>query len=183
MNNFNLVGMYVTSKTGQSGIVKSVEKKGNKYFLHLIKKHGYAWFEISLLNGAYQYKNINGYDYEELEDLFANCIEGEVSNIAISVLKEHQELKMKLKKYETYLNRFFKINNKSYDGKIVLDLLNKKEIQQKEFIEYLESYIVSKGKIRQLHELGSEIDRKLFSQQCLLEEILKYYKELIEKNK
>ena len=27
MNNFNLVGMYVTSKTGQSGIVKSVEKK------------------------------------------------------------------------------------------------------------------------------------------------------------
>ena len=53
MNYFNLVGMYVTSKTGQEGIVKSVEKKGDKYFLHLIKKHGYAWFEISLLNGAY----------------------------------------------------------------------------------------------------------------------------------
>ena len=168
MNYFNLVGMYVTSKTGQAGIVKSVEKKGDKYFLHLRKKHGYAWFEISLLNGAYQYKNINGYDYEELEDLFANCIEGEVSNIAISILKEHQKLKKQSEKYETYLSRFFKINNKSYDGKIVLDLLNKKETQQQKFIKYLEGML--------------DTENDIFSV-VRVKDVLSKYKEMIEDDK
>lgn len=156
MNYFNLVGMYVTSKTGQAGIVKSVEKKGDKYFLHLRKKHGYAWFEISLLNGAYQYKNINGYDYEELEDLFANCIEGEVSNIAISILKEHQKLKKQSEKYETY------------DGKIVLDLLNKKETQQQKFIKYLEGML--------------DTENDIFSV-VRVKDVLSKYKEIIEDDK
>ncbi len=140
MNYFNLVGMYVTSKTGQEGIVKSVEKKGDKYFLHLIKKHGYAWFEISLLNGAYQYKNINGYDYDELEDLFANCIEGEVSNIAISILKENQELKKQLK--PNYYVKGLEGTLKEYQQE-----MNNVLKQQKEFIKYLEDMLDAENDI------------------------------------
>lgn len=140
MNYFNLVGMYVTSKTGQEGIVKSVEKKGDKYFLHLIKKHGYAWFEISLLNGAYQYKNINGYDYDELEDLFANCIEGEVSNIAISILKENQELKKQLK--PNYYVKGLEGTLKEYQQE-----MNNVLKQEKEFIKYLEDMLDAENDI------------------------------------
>lgn len=55
-----------------------------------------------------------------------------------NLIKENRELKKLLEEYETYLNRFFKINNKSYDGKIVLGLLDKKEAQQKKFIKWLE---------------------------------------------
>ena len=140
MNYFNLVGMYVTSKTGQEGIVKSVEKKGDKYFLHLIKKHGYAWFEISLLNGAYQYKNINGYDYDELEDLFANCIEGEVSNIAISILKENQELKKQLK--PNYYVKGLEGTLKEYQQE-----MNNVLKQEKEFIKHLEDMLDAENDI------------------------------------
>lgn len=161
MNYFNLVGMYVTSKTGQEGIVKSVEKKGDKYFLHLIKKHGYAWFEISLLNGAYQYKNINGYDYDELEDLFANCIEGEVSNIAISILKENQELKKQLK--PNYYVKGLEGTLKEYQQE-----MNNVLKQQKEFIKYLEDML--------------DAENDIFSV-VRVKDVLSKYKEIIGESK
>ncbi len=41
--------------------------------------------------------------------------------------QENQQLKKQLKLYETYLNRFFKINNKSYDGKVVLEKLKQRD--------------------------------------------------------
>lgn len=57
------------------------------------------------------------------------------------IQKENEELKEQLEKYETYFNRFFKLNNKTYDGKFILELLDKKETQQKKFIKYLEDEI------------------------------------------
>lgn len=62
----------------------------------------------------------------------------QLNHLVNSCQEEIRQLKKQLEEYETYLNRFFKINNKSYDGKIVLGLLDKKEAQQKEFIKYLE---------------------------------------------
>lgn len=62
-------------------------------------------------------------------------------NESVEIQKENEELKEQLEKYETYFNRFFKLNNKTYDGKIILELLDKKEAQQKEFIKYLEDEI------------------------------------------
>lgn len=41
--------------------------------------------------------------------------------------QENQQLKEQIKLYETYLNRFFKINNKSYDGKVVLEQLKQRD--------------------------------------------------------
>lgn len=62
-------------------------------------------------------------------------------NESVEIQKENEELKEKLEKYETYFNRFFKLNNKTYDGKFILELLDKKETQQKIFIKYLEDEI------------------------------------------
>lgn len=56
--------------------------------------------------------------------------------------EEHEKLKKQLEAYETYFNRFFKLNNKIYDGKIILKLLDKKETQQKEFIKFLENELL-----------------------------------------
>lgn len=52
-------------------------------------------------------------------------------NESVEIQKENEELKEQLEKYETYFNRFFKLNNKTYDGKFILELLDKKETQQK----------------------------------------------------
>ena len=57
--------------------------------------------------------------------------------------KENRQLKEQLKLYETYLNRFFKINNKNYDGGVVLDQLK----QRDEVIDEAIKYIVLKNKI------------------------------------
>ena len=62
-------------------------------------------------------------------------------NESVDIQKENEELKEQLEKYETYFNRFFKLNNKTYDGKFILELLDKKETQQKKFIKYLEDEI------------------------------------------
>lgn len=62
-------------------------------------------------------------------------------NESVEIQKENEELKEQLEKYETYFNRFFKLNNKTYDGKFILELLDKKETQQKKFIKYLEDEI------------------------------------------
>lgn len=80
--------------------------------------------------------------------------------------KQNQKLKEHLEAYETYFNRFFKINNKTYDGKIVLRLLDKKETQQKEFIKYLE-------------EESKEIYRDDGLRQNTFRQILQKYKEII----
>lgn len=62
-------------------------------------------------------------------------------NESVEIQKENEKLKEQLEKYETYFNRFFKLNNKTYDGKFILELLDKKETQQKKFIKYLEDKI------------------------------------------
>lgn len=62
-------------------------------------------------------------------------------NESVEIQKENEELKEQLEKYETYFNRFFKLNNKTYDGKFILELLDKKETQQKKIIKYLEDEI------------------------------------------
>lgn len=62
-------------------------------------------------------------------------------NESVEIQKENEKLKEQLEKYETYFNRFFKLNNKTYDGKFILELLDKKETQQKKFIKYLEDEI------------------------------------------
>lgn len=62
-------------------------------------------------------------------------------NESVEIQKKNEKLKEQLEKYETYFNRFFKLNNKTYDGKFILELLDKKETQQKKFIKYLEDEI------------------------------------------
>lgn len=71
-------------------------------------------------------------------NFLGNCY-GENARCIDLLIKENQELKKQIEAYETYFNRFFKLNNKTYDGKIILKLLDKKETQQKEFMKWLES--------------------------------------------
>lgn len=99
-------------------------------------------------------------------------------NESVEIQKENEELKEQLEKYETYFNRFFKLNNKTYDGKFILELLDKKETQQKKFIKYLED------------EINNTINRKeqLINNEAILvlevrisnyNTILQKYKEII----
>lgn len=109
------------------------------------------------------------------------------------LLKENQKLKEHLKAYETYFNRFFKINNKTYDGKIVLELLDKKETQQKEFIKYLENEIEQKTPNAKWKHYNEEwfCDYDVENPVCIevqptdkvLKEILQKYKTIIGDDK
>ena len=109
------------------------------------------------------------------------------------IRKENQELKEHLEAYETYFNRFFKINNKTYDGKIVLGLLDKKETQQKEFIKYLEDEIKQNtpyARWKHYNEDGFN-DYDVENPSCIkvqptnevLKEVLQKYKEIIGDDK
>ena len=95
-----------------------------------------------------EYKNpnicFNTNEYSDFEDY---CTLRETFD-PFEIFYENQELKSQLKgtthcfdeeEHEKY--RFFKLNNKTYDGKIILKLLDKKETQQKEFIKYLEDML------------------------------------------
>ncbi len=95
--------------------------------------------------------------------------------------EEHEKLKKQLEAYETYFTRFFKLNNKTYDGKIILKLLDKKETQQKEFIKYLEDEISKQKNDIFANALTSE-DIDLYIMKIKLqelEEILRKCKEII----
>lgn len=99
-------------------------------------------------------------------------------NKSIEIQEKNQELKKQLEKYETYFNRFFKLNNKTYDGKIILELLDKKETQQKEFIKILEDEI--KIQEKDILEAIEELDIYVKQMKLLkVEEILQKYKEII----
>lgn len=99
-------------------------------------------------------------------------------NKSIEIQEKNQELKKQLEKYETYFNRFFKLNNKTYDGKIILELLDKKETQQKEFIKILEDEI--KIQEKDILEAIEEMDIYVKQMKLLkVEEILQKYKEII----
>ncbi len=92
-----------------------------------------------------------------------------------------RQLKKQLEAYETYFTRFFKLNNKTYDGKIILKLLDKKETQQKEFIKYLEDEISKQKNDIFANALTSE-DIDLYIMKIKLqelEEILRKCKEII----
>ena len=103
----------------------------------------------------------------------------ELFNEMINWKEETIKLKKQLETYETYFNRFFKINNKTYDGKIVLGLLDKKETQQKEFIKYLEDEMKTQEK--DILEAIEELDIYVKQMKLLkIEEILQKYKEIIE---
>lgn len=99
-------------------------------------------------------------------------------NKSIEIQEKNQELKKQLEKYETYFNRFFKLNNKTYDGKIILELLDKNETQQKEFIKFLEDEI--KIQEKDILEAIEEMDIYVKQMKLLkVEEILQKYKEII----
>lgn len=55
-------------------------------------------------------------------------------------IQKNQQLEEQLKLYETYLNRFFKVNNKSYDGKVILNLLEQRDKVINKAIEELGRY-------------------------------------------
>ena len=99
-------------------------------------------------------------------------------NESVEIQKENEKLKEQLEKYETYFNRFFKLNNKTYDGKFILELLDKKETQQKEFIKYLEDEIKELQKIKET-ELDYDILKDVIPQLLVYEEILQKHKEII----
>lgn len=99
-------------------------------------------------------------------------------NESVEIQKENEELKEQLEKYETYFNRFFKLNNKTYDGKFILELLDKKETQQKEFIKYLEDVIKELQKIKET-ELDYDILKDVIPQLLAYKEILQKHKEII----
>lgn len=92
--------------------------------------------------------------------------------------EEHRELKKQLEAYETYFNRFFKLNNKTYDGKIILKLLDKKETQQKEFIKYLEDEIKELQKIKET-ESDYDILKDVIPQLLVCKDVLQKYKSTI----
>lgn len=96
--------------------------------------------------------------------------------------EEHRELKKQLEAYETYFNRFFKLNNKTYDGKIILKLLDKKETQQKEFIKYLEDEIKELQKIKET-ELDYDILKDVIPQLLVFKDVLQKYREIIGDDK
>ena len=99
-------------------------------------------------------------------------------NKSIEIQEKNQELKKQLEKYETYFNRFFKLNNKTYDGQIILELLDKNETQQKEFIKFLEDEI--KIQEKDILEAIEEMDIYVKQMKLLkVEEILQKYKEII----
>lgn len=96
--------------------------------------------------------------------------------------EEHRELKKQLEAYETYFNRFFKLNNKTYDGKIILKLLDKKETQQKEFIKYLEDEIKELQKIKET-ESDYDILKDVIPQLLVCKDVLQKYREIIGDDK
>ena len=55
--------------------------------------------------------------------------------------------------------------------------------QQKEFIEWLEKYILEKEKTRKLHEMYSLSEERLSSQYFVLQDVLSKYKEIIGSDK
>lgn len=102
-------------------------------------------------------------------------------NESVEIQKENEKLKEQLEKYETYFNRFFKLNNKTYDGKFILELLDKKETQQKKFIKYLEDEIKELQKIKET-ELDYDILKDVIPQLLECEETLQNYKSIIGEN-
>ena len=132
-----------------------------------------------------EYKNpnicFNTNEYSDFEDY---CTLRETFD-PFEIFYENQELKSQLKgtthcfdeeEHEKY--RFFKLNNKTYDGKIILKLLDKKETQQKEFIKYLEDEIKELQKIKET-ELDYDILKDVIPQLLVYKEILQKHKEII----
>ena len=98
------------------------------------------------------------------------------------LLKENQELKKQLKKYQKELEKADSITqscifNGKEESKIsfrkCLNILDKKETQQKEFIKWLEDYL-NLFDVKDIYEEGSY---------DTIEEILQKYKEIIGDDK
>ncbi len=77
---------------------------------------------------------------EEYTKKLENAIE-DLNNHCDKLQQENQQLKSQLELYETYLNRFFKINNKSYDGKVVLEQLQHRDEVIDEVIDVINKMI------------------------------------------
>lgn len=85
--------------------------------------------------------------------------------------KENHQLKEQVKLYETYLNRFFKVNNKSYDGKVVLEQLKQRD-------EVIEKIITNWNALEKYIDENKMIlnNPNIFQYYLIQKEILNKYK-------
>lgn len=166
--------------------ILEITKKFHDTYEKLSKEYDYETrketkvFDITSNNGKLMYATVNEVIspiLDENQDLKKQLHE---ASLTIQEMAEQdiecpsnceklRRLEKQLEAYETYFNRFFKINNKTYDGKIVLELLNKKETQQKEFIKWLEDYL----------KLFDNMDIEEQASYDTIEEILQKYKSII----
>lgn len=65
----------------------------------------------------------------------------EILNYIYQLQQENQQLKEQLKFERQCQNRFFKVNNKSYDGRIVLEQLKQRDEVIEEAINHLDCFI------------------------------------------
>ena len=145
--------------------------------------------EISIYKKANAVFKTN--EYKETEDI---CIEKETINI-FNLLKENQELKKQLEEYKEQVNKGLYNTCLPYTtgyNKAIKD----KEIQQKEFIEWLEDKIQQQETLMAenqeklyflMYEDGKEnlklSSQKAYTRRIILEEILQKYKSIIGGNK
>lgn len=80
--------------------------------------------------------------------------------------KENKQLKGSLQTYEILLKANVEENQKLKE-------------QQKEFMEWLEKYILEKDEIRNLHKMYTLSEERLSSQYFVLQGVLSKYKEII----
>lgn len=94
-------------------------------------------------------------------------LESHINNLE----QENQQLKEQIKLYETYLNRFFKINNKSYDGKVVLEQLKQRD-------EVIEKIITNWNALEKYIDENKMIlnNSNIFQYYLIQKEILNKYK-------
>ena len=97
------------------------------------------------------------------------CDLDEVKDTCLGLIKENQELKKQLEELTNYYCESSNIKRKR--AKKIIEL----KIQQKEFIKYLQEEINVQI---QEESIGCEITNK----RCILEEILKKYKEIIRRS-
>ena len=89
-----------------------------------------------------------------------------IEKIVCPILEENKQLKGSLQTYEILLKANVEENQKLKE-------------QQKEFMEWLEKYILERDEIRNLHKMYTLSEERLSSQYFVLQGVLSKYKEII----
>ena len=136
---------------------------------------------------------ISAYDGVDIDDVVRTCKQLQDKKTYLDLVKENQELKKQLEEYQKELEKADSITqscifNGKEESKIsfrkCLNILDKKETQQKEFIKYLEDEIKRiNPKELDIGELNLRLDDIKFTQYLIYKESLKKYKSIIGDDK